>query len=1211
MKNWFGGKSTAKSEARFLHAVEGDDLILTLVNGLDAAPASSWPGLKPEAAQAIWSLQAAAEDARTGDDGRVLVEANESSIRLRPSYLAALDTVSASAFSLPPPTNLGLDLKSIGRIDQDDFHLQVRWVRPGGQPARADLNGALLTTLDGLRRLPEPLWSLHNAATRLASPLEKAERFKALADLRAHWPDDPAAPVDSDLFLRDLRVHYASSLSLRLRTLTPNCTEFDPVLFGARSLADAEDLGRSLDEELDNVLTPAAQKVFAEHRFRREPEARPVYLLRDGEYVFIDPGLQPALNVVRKLQERPEAERRAFVLNPRRVLREHLGHALSEEIGLDALFVETDQFSGRVAGVDVWRAPVLPWLTPIGKNQWLPERFGLRIGEDYFSLPPENVLAVIEQVEVAAAAGHATAPIGDLLRPASDDGPPAPRDLPINEQTIDAVRSLAPFALGASPPSAGLEEAPAIWDGEVQGKLFLVVRENFEEVEYAPLDAAGEPTPSTDQISIPDRLRASLKLHQRHGLIWLAQNARARRPGALLADDMGLGKTLQAIAFMAWLQDEAAAGRRPSAPFLIVAPTGLLGTWRDEIAKHLDVPRLGSLVPAFGSDLKSLRDEDTFGTRDIETGRASLKAESWRAAGVVLTTYETLRDYHFSFARTRFGLIVYDEIQKLKNPTSQMTRAAKALNSTFTLGMTGTPVENRLQDLWSIMDVLAPGLLGASRDFERRHPSGDSAALARLKVQLTEGRSGQPAYMLRRLKSEALEGMPQKHIHTMSVDMPPVQAQAYRDVVMKAAAAASGGNMGKGGMLSTLASMRGVSLHPLDPRQAPADLDIYARDSARLFHTLKVLDEVAAGRERALIFVEDLAMQERLSGLIQARFKLPSPPMRINGSVPGHKRQGMVTAFQQNHDRFDVMILSPKAGGVGLTLTAANHVIHLSRWWNPAVEDQATDRVFRIGQTKDVHVYLPLAVHPDPSIREASFDLRLNALIERKRQLTRDLFLPPDASDAELSDLFREVSLGAEVPSDSPARQPDTVADAGRATVEPRAVLSLPKVLVDAGVRHWRCEAGAARPTEALVAMFAGKDIVQVAIRDPYALARSSARQAQVRFLVALKEVSRSLGAVTIEYAPEAEGDADDGGARRDLGAIYSRAFGGGGPRLALNRRSKRSRDDDFHDRFVEIDVRHAGGAIRRYEVTIGRGVEALFDSTKQCTVTYAPPSAV
>lgn len=459
--------------------------------------------------------------------------------------------------------------------------------------------------------------------------------------------------------------------------------------------------------------------------------------------------------------------------------------------------------------------------------------------------------------------------------------------------------------------------------------------------------------------------------------------------------------------------------------------------------------------------------------------------------------------------------------------------------------------------------------------------------------------------MLRRLKSEALQGMPQKYIHATPIDMPPVQANAYRDLVMRAAASASGGNMGKGGMLSTLAAMRGVSLHPLDPREAPSDLDVYARDSARLSHTLGVLDQVAAKREKALIFVEDLAMQERLAGMIQARFKLSTPPMRINGSVPGPKRQDMVTAFQQNRDRFDVMILSPKAGGVGLTLTSANHVIHLSRWWNPAVEDQATDRVFRIGQGKDVHVYLPMAVHPDPSIREASFDLRLNALMERKRQLTRDLFLPPDANDAELSDLFREVSLAAEVASDEPATTNDPVASS-----QARALLSLPKAINESGVRHWRREAGAPRPTDDLIALFAGQDIVQVIIRDPYAIARSRARQAQVQFLSALCSVSRSLAGVTIEYAPEAEGDVEDEVARRDFGATYARAFGGPPPKLLLNRRRK-SRDDDFHDRFVDIDVRHAGGAIRRHEVTIGRGVEALFDQSKQCTVTYAPPPAV
>ena len=722
------------------------------------------------------------------------------------------------------------------------------------------------------------------------------------------------------------------------------------------------------------------------------------------------------------------------------------------------------------------------------------------------------------------------------------------------------------------------------------------------------------------------------------GLNWLAQTALAKRPGALLADDMGLGKTLQAIAFMAWLQDEAAAGRRQRSPFLIVAPTGLLGTWRAEIEKHLSEPQLGALVPAFGGNLRLLREEDTFGARDIETGKASLDAANWRDAGVVLTTYETLRDYHFSFARTRFGLIIFDEIQKLKNPGSQMSRAAKALNSEFTLGMTGTPVENRLQDLWSIMDVIAPGFLGASRDFEKRHPADNSEALSQLKSQLSDPIKGRPPYMLRRMKGDVLDGMPAKHLHPLEMHMPPAQASAYRDLVVRAAAAGAAGTLGKGGMLSTLANMRGVSLHPLDPREAPDQLDAYAKDSARLSQTLAILQKVANANEKALIFVEDLAMQDRLAGLIQQHFGLPSRPTRINGGIPGHTRQGLVEKFQSRQGIFDVMILSPRAGGVGLTLTAANHVVHLSRWWNPAVEDQATDRVFRIGQTRDVHVYLPMAVHPDPDLGPSSFDLRLNALIERKRKLTRDLFFPPDANDGELSELFREVSLesaidpserheetgpsassvstreGATVNAEPAETSPTPTESEGQAepsNAEPlRPILSLPKVAEAAQVKIWRQAAGEPRPTEEILSLFEGRHVTQISIRDPYALGTYEARKSQIQFIYDLRQRVTALEGVLIEYAPEIEGDIDEFSCRREFGSNFATEFAGSVPKLVLARRSKRTRDDDFHDRFIEIDVKHAGGTIKRHEFTIGRGVEALYNVRRQCTVTYVPPKA-
>jgi superfamily II DNA or RNA helicase len=1187
--------------------LDGDTVVLRLTSGDRTLAPDQWISSRPDAAGGLSQIEAAVEEGRTDPENLPLAVFESESARLRPAFVAALDAASIAVLGLPPATSLALDLKPISRIDQDDFRIEWRWVEPGGNPVRANVEGALIRSASGVRWLPEPLWSLHRLAGELSQPVDRERRFQLLAELRRLWPEDASASVESPPYLRDLRVHYASSLSLKLRTLTPTRTDFDPVLFAARSREDAEEEGRNVDEDLDNVLSPAAQKLFAEDRFRREAEARSVYVLRDGEYVFIDPALRSPLNVIRKLQDRPEAARREFILNPRRALREAIGEDEARRIGLDELFVETEQFSARVAGVDTWRTPVLPWLLPAGNNQWLPERFGLRIGEEYFSLPPANVAALKSNVETAIGAGDPTAPTAGLVQPVAEGGPPAPAQIPATEHVLSTLESLEPFARPPEAAAAGGMAEPISPDFQsaVADKLFLVVRENFEEVEFAPFSQGVEQPPPEPQPIVPQRLRTELKPHQQRGLRWLVHCLSAARPGALLADDMGLGKTLQAIALMAWLQEEAGAGRRSKGPFLIVAPTGLLGTWRDEIEKHLAAPNLGLIVPAFGGDLRLLREEDRFTAKDIESGRAALKAEAWRDAGVVLTTYETMRDYHFSFARTRFGLVVYDEIQKLKNPASQLTRAAKALNAAFTLGMTGTPVENRLQDLWSIMDVIAPGLLGSSRDFEKKHPVGDTAALGKLKAQLAESRDGWPPYMLRRLKLDELEGLPKKIVHTLKANMPATQADAYRDVVVRAAAASSGGTLGKGGMLSILAEMRRVSLHPLDPRQAPADLNAYASESARLSQSLRVLDDISAKNEKALVFVEDLAMQERLAGLIQARFRLREPPLRINGAVPGPKRQAIVERFQANRDRFDVMILSPKAGGVGLTLTSANHVIHLSRWWNPAVEDQATDRVYRIGQKKDVHVYLPLAVHSDPAISASSFDLRLDTLIARKRQLTRDLFLAPDATDAELTDLFREVSLNTEAPVHKEA-----VEAPAEATANTRPVLSLPKELAETGIRRWRRGPGEKRPTDEIVSLFSGKQVSHVFIQDPYALARENSRRAQAQFIAKLKEACRSVEAVTVEYAPEAEGDVEEGRARREFGDVFARLIPNEPPKLALKRRYKRSRDDDFHDRFVEIEVRHAGGAIRRHELTIGRGLEALFDISKQCTATYAPPQA-
>lgn len=1220
MFNW--RRKKAHSDAKFSFSLDNQDVRIELLDDGKRVPWSQWMTKAPNAAWALAELRALSED--IGINGLNPVLFAEDHVVLLPAAVARIDSNAADMLGLPAPTRLALELKPINRIDEDNFRIGRKWLQPGGHSVMTQQVGAILQSEVGPRRIPEPLWSLYEAAGTLKQPLPKAERFQALAALQLAWPSGADQAIETDGYLRDLRVHYASSMSLKLRTLTPDTTEFDPVLFGASSLNYDDEA--SLDEEADNILSPSAQRLFASDRFRREASVRPVYVLQGGEYVFIDPSLRPALDIVHKLQDAPESERRQFVLNPRRVLRERLGDEQAEAIGLDRLFVETEQFSARVSGVDIWRAAVLPWLVPSVTSKWLPEKFGLRVGEDFYQIEADALLKLVDRVDSAKAAGEIQILVRDLLTPVEANQPPCPENISLNEQALVAIDALRPFA-AAKPDEPGQtsSEAEVSTTPPPHAKLFLVVKDNFEEVAYAADTAPTSTSFDNTPIAPPKLLRSSLKPHQVDGLNWLVSAHRHGLPGVLLADDMGLGKTFQAIAFLAWLQEEAETGRASTAPCLIVAPTGLLGTWKQEIEQHLLAPALGRLVPAFGGSLKQLRDMDSISERDILAGRATLEAEAWRDAGVVLTTYETMRDYHFSFAKTRFNVIIYDEIQKLKNPTSQVTRAAQALNAQFVLGMTGTPVENRLQDLWSIMDVIAPGSLGSSRDFERRHPASDRPALEKLKARLSNAQGTTPPLLLRRMKKDILSGLPTKTIVPFELEMPPVQATAYLDVVVQAAASGSVGTAGRGGMLSTLSKMRGISLHPIDPRQAPADLNAYAKDSARLSCALTLLEKVAALGEKALIFVEDLAMQERLAVLIQARFQLDHLPFRISGAVPGIRRQQIVNDFQGRLDQFDVMILSPKAGGVGLTLTAANHVIHLSRWWNPAVEDQATDRVYRIGQQKNVFVYLPMAVHPDPSIRASSFDLQLNALIDRKRSLSQDLFFPPDGNDNDLNELFRQVALTTGEAKASEDRAADVIIPASSEPLAPhlepvptkvnerpvsRPVLSLPAVAKEAGAKVWFKRSGEARPTEEILALFAGKPIHRVTIKDPYCLGSARTRAAQVQFVRLLAESARSLAHVEIHYSADIEGDHDDEHQRRDIASLLNNAFPGSGPKLSLNRRHHRlERHDDFHDRWVEIEVNGAGGVVSKHMLTFGRGLEALFDKQKACTVAYAPPS--
>jgi SNF2 family DNA or RNA helicase len=348
--------------------------------------------------------------------------------------------------------------------------------------------------------------------------------------------------------------------------------------------------------------------------------------------------------------------------------------------------------------------------------------------------------------------------------------------------------------------------------------------------------------------------------------------------------------------------------------------------------------------------------------------------------------------------------VLFDEMQKVKSPDTLNTKSAKTLNADFVLGLTGTPIENRMEDLWCLFDRLVPGYLGDLKSFSRTYREDAPQKLSDLKKRLDAPEDYAPAIMKRRMKADILEGLPTKSEVKYPTPMPAEQAQAYRELI---AEAHNNAERSRGFMLRVLHGMRGISLHPQDPAEFDASetsrFEAFARRSARLSTTVRILQDIEKKGEKALIFIENLAMQEVVSDGLAAIFDLERKPTVINGATPGEKRLAIVEAFEKSGKGFGVLVLSPKAAGVGLNIVAASHVIHLSRWWNPAVEDQCNDRIYRIGQTKPVTIHLPIATHPD--FPGKSFDEELDRLLERKRKLSRYMLAPP-TGDGDIETIF-------------------------------------------------------------------------------------------------------------------------------------------------------------------------------------------------------------
>lgn len=1148
-------------------------------------PASEWAKSgEPRLQRALSTAQRLADEA---EQDSLVCEYRPDGLFLNHALVAELPEADASALDLPASVPLGLRFNSTDQVMAPEFRVSSQWVRYGGVPVRTRRDGSLISFGGNTYRVPQPMFGLLAAAEPLTGPLAVEERTLRYADFCEAVRTSVNAEIDVDQYLDDVTVFHAAAFSLRLG-VSNDAFDFDPVLFERQMAQDAK-AGEPVDEIEGALLSEYNQRIFID-RFRGYSGVRPAYALESGSFVVIDPSLRPAFNIVRQAASADSETRRRFIANPTGFIKAELP---DQDLDiLDDLFVETEQYSERVTGIDIWRKPVLPWIKP-APHTWIPENFGLQVGEDdAFEILPEKVDELREAFEEAKARGE------QILE---WDG----KQIPVTEQAEQAINSLHELNAaienakqqGAQDSDAENEPPPVLEESR-----FLTVSDNLETLAYeAPANRI------RDEIVVPSApppsVKATLKSYQTTGFQWLAAARLHGLPGVLLADDMGLGKTLQTLAFLAWNKSALGVGRNK--PILIVAPTGLLANWKAEIRKHLEPSTLGEVIDAYGSALRELKSHPK-AAPEIKVGQTVLDVTSWQEAGVVLTTYETMRDFHFSFAKIHFETLVFDEVQKLKNPSSQLSRAARALNANFKVGMSGTPVENRMQDLWSIMDVLWPGFLGTSKNFESMYPASDADRLEELHEKIFSQIDEKPAVGLRRLKSDELDGLPEKKEMSESIQMPPAQANAYARVVARAVAM-KGDMLAAGGMLKTLQELRSISLHPEPPSTGYDDMDGYVEKSARLKAVIKHLFDIRHRNEKALIFLESREMQDFLADYLYKKFDLKRRPHCISGQVPGARRQDYVDDFQARGPGFDVMILSPKAGGVGLTITAANHVIHLSRWWNPAIEDQSTDRAFRIGQTKPVSVYYPLAVHPSQQLSAHSFDVKLDALLRGKRALAGRMLLPPEDRESDSWSLFSDV-VSDETTSTEIAYQPDSnVVEVSPIVVptEEEAGKAIPPTPVSAqeiqepAFRKLVYKEGTPPDLAEVFGGIDGWEINRMALIDPYAPWRADGVKALAQILTEVTRRAENIKLLELEFFPpqkvpgrDYDRSEDSVQVLRNHSAVLASRLEKKPPRISYQERRK-SKDRDFHDRLIVIDATSNGQKCTR-TYSVPRGLDAF-----------------
>ena len=911
------------------------------------------------------------------DNGQA--ESSGMGIHLPSDEVCRLDSVEQELLGLPELYPFDLEIRSSSTLNEPEFRYNYQFLKPDRKPLHPERIGCIL------RLTEEWAYLLTHEQFVLLEELDAFNRREAadknfqsnLLDFANIKGLAKQTGVELERYLNQEEVVAPQTVRLRLRE-SGDTVEIIPDVAGVDS------------EKFEAV-------------FDKFPNPETTYNLP-----------QPDGGRTRVLFQEKQREALQTVKRYRQVSREQLAEIAKEpQAYFDPEIIELDptgetlSFSERVREIGIYQPRVYPFVSPY-KSQWIP---GILVDDGTekqtkIQIKTDEELERLQQaIEGAKQADQTHLTWEGEKLPVSD----VEQHLPFIKKQLKHRKK----------PSRRPDEKSEI--------LVLIIEENIEDPDYVEERDPPVEEPFRHLLEFPPNLKQDFKLlpHQEEGLAWAQQLWEKKYPGGLLADDMGLGKTLQVLCFLEWHHVKFRTQESQRKPYLIIAPIALLENWAAEYPKFFDNGTL-NFITLYGKDLQTFKceaaDAATSHVPEIEGAkhlpqlrrqRGRLDVKRLQAANLVLTTYETVRDFQLDLGLIPWAAVVIDEAQRIKTPGTLVTNALKALKTDFRLALTGTPVENSLMDLWCITDFVAPGYLDSAKNFNREfclpleNPETDIRALG----EQVRGRIG--VHLKRRLKSDILNDLPEKQIYVEECqeNMPLEQVTRYQAALQSSQEAELAESQSRNRILQTLHQLRDISDHPLlaDSQWELVPIPTLIEQSAKLMVTVRLLETIAHADEKVILFAERRKTQHLLAHVIQEQLGLENVSI-VNGDTPGstQKESSMKMSRQQAVDRFqatsgfNAIVMSPLAAGVGLNITEANHVIHYSRWWNPAKEDQASDRVHRIGQTRPVHIYLPMATHPEFQ----TFDVILNELLERKRQLSQDTLFPTERAEVTPLDIL-------------------------------------------------------------------------------------------------------------------------------------------------------------------------------------------------------------